>query len=100
MFWGNFLQSLIIVSIAGLVEFDKNEASAYFQITNETAIINSFNSASDLIVCFLRYVIIKRKEKEALGDGKVGEATKRAEFKLRLQAKKFRIANTELMMTN
>lgn len=30
MFWGNFLQSLIIVSIAGLVEFDKNEASAYF----------------------------------------------------------------------
>jgi len=30
MFWGNFLQSLIIVSLAGLVEFDKNEASAYF----------------------------------------------------------------------
>jgi hypothetical protein len=101
MFWGNFLQSLIIVSIAGLIEFDKNEASAYFQITNETAIINSFNSASDLIVCFLRYVIIKRKDK-ALSEstGKLSEATKRAEFNLKLQAKKFRIANTELMMTN
>ena len=101
MFWGNFLTSLIIVSLAGLVEFDKNEASAFFQINNENAIINSFNSASELISCFLRYVIIKRKEK-ALSDGgdKIGEATKRAEFKLKLQAKKFRIANTELMMTN
>jgi hypothetical protein len=68
MFWGNFIQSLIIVSIAGLVEFDRNEASAYFQITNELAILNSFNSASDLIVSFLRWVIIMKREKALLGD--------------------------------
>jgi Ion channel len=61
MFWGNFLQSLIIVSIANLVEFDKNEASAYFQITNELAIIDSFHSASDLIKAFLRLQILKKK---------------------------------------
>ena len=86
MFWGNFLQSLIIVSIAGLVEFDKNEASAYFQITNERAIIESFSSASKLIVSFLRWVIIMKREKGMLGDGvkyQPGEASKRAEFKMK-----------------
>lgn len=62
MFWGNFIQSLIIVSVASLIEFDKNEAGAYFQITNELALIDSFHSASNLIKSFLRYLIIKRKE--------------------------------------
>jgi hypothetical protein len=30
MFWGNFIQSLIIVSVASLIELDKDEAGAYF----------------------------------------------------------------------
>jgi voltage-gated potassium channel len=30
MFWGNFLISLIIVSLANLVEFEREEAKAYF----------------------------------------------------------------------
>jgi hypothetical protein len=38
MFWGNFIQSLIIVSEASLIELDNNEAGAYFQITNNKAL--------------------------------------------------------------
>jgi uncharacterized protein YfeS len=103
MFWGNFIQSLIIVSIAGLVEFDRNEASAYFQITNELAILNSFNSASALIVSFLRWVIIMKREKALLGDDvkyQQGVGAKRAEFRMKQLAKQFRQDNTQLMMTN
>lgn len=62
MFWGNFLISLIIVSLANLVEFGRQEAKAYFQITNELAISNSFQSGSNLIKTFFRYLVIKRKE--------------------------------------
>jgi hypothetical protein len=38
MFWGNFIQSLIIVSVASLIELDNNEEGAYFQITNNKAL--------------------------------------------------------------
>lgn len=48
-FWGNFLISLLIVSMAGVVEFDGGEQQAFFKINTEEAIFERFNIASDLI---------------------------------------------------
>ena len=62
MFWGNFITSLILVSVASLIEFDKEEAGAYYHITNNKALQNSMVHASDLIKSFLRYIVIKKKE--------------------------------------
>ena len=74
MFWGNFIMSLLIVALANMVEFDRNEAKAYFQIDNELAIISSFNTASDLIKSFFRYLVIKKREAEAASEdiGSIG----------------------------
>ena len=109
MFWGNFLISLIIVSLANLVEFDRSEAKAYFQITNELAIIESFHAGSNLIKSFFRFLIIKRKEEErnqiqlqlgnTSGLAVDQSASRKAMFELRQRAKQFRQINSELMMT-
>lgn len=102
MFWGNFLISLIIVSLANLVEFDRSEAKAYFQITNELAILESFHEGSNLIKSFFRYLVVKRKEDERnaiqiqLHNSVVGpmildqNLSKMAMFELRQKAKQFR----------
>jgi hypothetical protein len=101
MFWGNFLISLIIVSLANLVEFDRQEAKSYFQITNELAIMQSFHSASDLIKSFFRYIIIRKRER-AKGEETTNRErieSKKALFEIKQRAKQFRQINTDLMMT-
>lgn len=112
MFWGNFIQSLIIVSVASLIELDNNEAGAYFQITNNKALQHSMVHGSDLIKSFLRFIITRKKEEAAkkliLASGatiskeslaKLDAGTIKAEFIMRQRAKKFREVNSQLMMS-
>jgi uncharacterized protein YbjT (DUF2867 family) len=112
MFWGNFISSLIIVSIASLIELDKDEEGVYYQITNNKALENSMIHASDLIKSFLRYTITKKKSEAAakasgapsgtlLNKTLLQEdlATKKAEFIMRQRAKRFREVNSQLMMS-
>jgi hypothetical protein len=107
MFWGNFIQSLIIVSVASLIELDNNEAGAYFQITNNKALLHSMVHGSDLIKSFLRFVITRKKGEAAknliLASGapiskenlaKLDAGTNKAEFIMRQRAKRFREVNS------
>ncbi len=106
--WGNFTDSVIIISVANLIEFDKDEAGAYYQITNNKALQKSMVHASDLIKSFLRYIIIKKKEETLtkitspsgsnLSKHLPDEVSKRAEYVMHQRAKRFREVNSELMM--
>ena len=92
MFWGNFLISLIIVSLANLVEFDSNQGKAFFQINNEIAIQSSFHVASNLIKAFFRYLIKKKGTKYTPDD------KNRSYFEMKKISKHFRHINTELII--
>jgi len=89
MFWGNFVMSLIIVSLASLVDLSREESVAYFQINNELAILKSFDAGADLIKAFFRHMVAKRKGTDVNG----------TLFAIRMQAKRFRQVSSELMMT-
>lgn len=89
MFWGNFVMSLIIVSLASLVDLSREESVAYFQINNELAILKSFDAGADLIKAFFRHLVAKRK----------GGDVNASLFAIRMQAKRFRHVRSELMMT-
>lgn len=89
MFWGNFVMSLIIVSLASLVDLSREESVAYFQINNELAILKSFDAGADLIKAFFRHMVAKRKGTDFNG----------TLFAIRMQAKRFRQVSSELMMT-
>ncbi len=90
--WGNFLISLIIVSLAEYVELNSSEAKAYFQVNNEIALTKTFTVASDLIKTFFRFIIAKRR------------GTKQQKWQKLLNLKKksrqFKHVNTELMIVN
>lgn len=77
MFWGNFLQSLMIVSLANLIEFNRQESKTYFHINKELATEKSFHSAANLIKSFFKYLLIKKKDASSL-------AAKKAEFDLKI----------------
>lgn len=48
-FWGNFVISLIVVTLASLVQFSAQEARSHYQVKKERLLKETYNKAAEMV---------------------------------------------------